>query len=151
MLPAQVSARSRARIDDFSEFAVGELADLAHLGNEVLHRVAGMRLAEDALTALYLRHLREAPPHEWKALFRDAARMAYNPKYMFRGAHHVHVPRNAREVDGAARCLGVGIHPVDICGTARVQEVEDAEPASRTRQCQEVVNSWIVVVEAKVI
>ena len=57
-----VAARSRARIDDFDDFSIAELPDLAHLGNEVLNRVSGMPLAEKALTALYLTHLREAPP-----------------------------------------------------------------------------------------
>ena len=57
-----MAARSRARIDDFDDFVIGELPDLAHLGNEVLNRVRGMPLAEKALTALYLTHLREAPP-----------------------------------------------------------------------------------------
>ena len=79
-----VAARSRARIDDFDDFSIAELPDLAHLGNEVLNRVSGMHLAEKALTALYLTHLREAPPAHWKQLFREAARMAYNLKYMFR-------------------------------------------------------------------
>ena len=81
----------------------------------MLNRVSGMHLAEQALTALYLTHLREAPPAHWKRLFRssliltltltltpflalalaltltlaltpfrEAARMAYNLKYMFR-------------------------------------------------------------------
>ena len=57
-----MAARSRARIDNFDDFVIGELPDLAHLGNEVLNRVRGMPLAEKALTALYLTHLREAPP-----------------------------------------------------------------------------------------
>eukprot|EP00964_Phaeocystis_antarctica_P013166 scaffold7207_cov62-Phaeocystis_antarctica.AAC.18 len=33
-----VAARSRSRIDDFDAFAIADLPDLAHLGNEVLNR-----------------------------------------------------------------------------------------------------------------
>merc|ERR1740127_223994 len=52
-----VSHRSRAALDDFDGFVIAHLPDLAHLGVEVLNRVAGMTLAENALTALYRRYL----------------------------------------------------------------------------------------------
>ena len=50
----------------------------------MLNRVAGMELAIQALTALYVRYLRKEPPPQWKGLFKEAARTAYNLKYMFR-------------------------------------------------------------------
>ena len=79
-----VAARGRACIGDFDGFDLAHLPDVARLGNEVLNRVRGMPLAERALRALYERHLAEQPPSKWKHLFREAARMAYNLKYMFR-------------------------------------------------------------------
>ena len=117
-----VTQRSRDCIEDFDAFMIGDLADVAQLGVEVLNRVQGMELAIKALTALYVRYLRKEPPPQWKvrhqlspspslsssvllsplrsspahppgsptppvsaqALFKEAARTAYNLKYMFR-------------------------------------------------------------------
>ncbi|KAL1522513.1 hypothetical protein AB1Y20_017500 [Prymnesium parvum] len=79
-----VSQRAKSKIDDFSEFPIKDLPDIAHLGMEVLNRVQGMPLAEKALRALYIRYLNAEKPHEWKQLFKDATRTAYNLKYMFR-------------------------------------------------------------------
>ena len=79
-----VTARARTAIADFDAFDIEALGDIAHLGNEVLNRVRGLPLAEVALTGLYQRYLREERPEDWKHLFKEATRTAYNLKYMFR-------------------------------------------------------------------
>jgi len=81
---AEVASRSRRSFDDFGPFHLQHLPDLARLGVEVLNRVRGMPLAERALLALYQRYLRSEPPEQWKSLFKEASKMAYNLKYMFR-------------------------------------------------------------------
>ena len=60
------------------------LGDIAHLGIEVLNRVRGLTLAEQALKGLYQRYLQNERPEDWKQLFKEATRTAYNLKYMFR-------------------------------------------------------------------
>lgn len=79
-----ITARARANLLEFDEFMIADLPDIAHLGMEVLNRVQGMPLAEKALTALYIRYLKDEKTFEWKQLFKDATRTAYNLKYMFR-------------------------------------------------------------------
>lgn len=80
----RISERAKQRIEAFDEFNIKDFPDIAHLGMEVLNRVRGMPLAEKALTSLYIRYLNTEAPIEWKALFKDATRTAYNLKYMFR-------------------------------------------------------------------
>ena len=79
-----VTARARAAIADFDAFDMEALGDIAHLGVEVLNRVRGLTLAEQALRGLYQRYLQNERPEDWKRLFKEATRTAYNLKYMFR-------------------------------------------------------------------
>ena len=77
-----VIARTKAPpgFDSFADFDIDDVPDLAHYGVEVLNRVSGMPLAEKAITALYKRYLKDEKPTDWKDLFKEATRTAYNLK-----------------------------------------------------------------------
>ena len=79
-----ISARSRSSIEEFAEYVIADLPDMAAYGCEVVHQLEGMPLAERAITALYERYLANESPLQWKTLFKEATRTAYNLKYMFR-------------------------------------------------------------------
>jgi len=79
-----IMARLSLGIAPFSGFEINDFIDLAAFGLEVLNQVRGLALAEKALTQLYYRYLADELPKNWKQLFKEATRTAYNLKYMFR-------------------------------------------------------------------
>jgi len=78
-----VTARARVAIADFDTFEIAALGDIAHLGVEVLNRVRGLTLAEQALRGLYQRYLRDERPDVWKQLFKEGYPFPYPHLYPY--------------------------------------------------------------------
>ena len=135
-----VTARARTAIADFDAFDIEALGDIAHLGNEVLNRVRGLPLAEVALTGLYQRYLREERPEDWKHLFKEATRTAYNLKYMFREslpmARERFVEQLGANLSGRPRELFSKL--VDDAGSASETLREMSRTASAVRKSKRV-------------
>ncbi|KAL1523443.1 hypothetical protein AB1Y20_018383 [Prymnesium parvum] len=80
---AYVTKRSED-LSAFDGFELNHLSELAKSGRETLDKVGDLEKARKAMTKLFETYLETEPPSKWKELFREAAKMAFNVKYMFR-------------------------------------------------------------------
>ncbi|KAL1529282.1 hypothetical protein AB1Y20_000236 [Prymnesium parvum] len=100
-----VSKRSADDLDAFEGFELNHLSELAKSGRETLAKVGDLEKARKAMTKLFETYLQHEPPAKWKELFREAAKMAFNVKYMFR--EEVQIARD-RFKENVQLSLGAG-------------------------------------------
>ena len=82
------------------------MSELAKSGRETLEKVGELEKARKAMTKLFETYLEQQPPAKWKELFREAAKMAFNVKYMFREEVVIAVRRAGSERDPSGTRAG---------------------------------------------
>ncbi|KAL3896843.1 MAG: hypothetical protein SGPRY_013181 [Prymnesium sp.] len=84
---ASIFSKVSERAEDlstFDGFELNHLSEMAKSGRETLDKLGDLTMAREAMLKLFETYLLSKPPAVWKELFREAAKMAFNVKYMFR-------------------------------------------------------------------
>ena len=78
------SQDENGKSEDFHDFPLVHLADVARAGQAVIDKLNGIEQAQFAMTRLFAKYLDSYEPKRWRELFESADKNAYQVKYMFR-------------------------------------------------------------------